>query len=275
VPSVFCGVCQTRLDEPPGLDPADRRPCPVCGSKSRQFNIHLSSQIEASGSLDIAISRPLYSLPDAARFARTNSRRLRRWAEGYSVGGKDYEGLLQIPQQVAPSQTLLSFENLVEAALIAGWRRRGIPLQRIRKAHALAIQQFGPHPLAHRNIYYAGRDLFVEADREGEGGTHFVTLTRAGQVALTSAVAVYLQTFDWAADVDKPYQWRPLEGADVVKLNPAIEFGLPNIRRVRTETLLRRFLARESVSVIARDFRLKPREVEHALRYEWALNEAA
>jgi uncharacterized protein (DUF433 family) len=60
-----------------------------------------------------------------------------------------------------------------------------------------------------------------------------------------------------------------------VKLNPEIEFGLPNVRRIRTETILQRFLARESIDEIADDFGLAEDEVEQALRYEWALPRAA
>ena len=65
------------------------------------------------------------------------------------------------------------------------------------------------------------------------------------------------------------------EGDNEVTLNPEVEYGLPAVRRVRTETILHRFLARESAEEIADDFGLEVASVEHALRYEWSLTRAA
>jgi uncharacterized protein (DUF433 family) len=222
---------------------------------------------------------PLYTVADTARFARATHQTLRRWAEGYRVGRRDYPPLLVLPADQPPDQPALSFENLIEAALIAQWRRRGIPLQRIRRAHALAIEEVGQHPFARHRIYVAGRDLFIEADEatKAEKGNSFTVLTKGGQRALAPAIEEYLRTIDWRSgnetlyERDAPYQWRPPEGDDVVKLNPELTFGQPAVRRVRTEVLLQRFLARESVWSLADDFRLEPSEVEQGIRYEFSL----
>lgn len=223
------------------------------------------------------VAVPLYTVSDAARYAHVARSTLKNWAEGYHAGRKSYPPLLVLPEKQPFDQTALSFENLIEAALIGHWRRRGIPLQRVRRAHSLAVEELGEHPFARNRIYLDGIDLFVEADRatEGEGGRVFTVLTQAGQRALGSIVADYLQFIDWQTGEGYAYQYRPPEGHNVVKLNPQIEFGLPNIHRVRTETILQRFLAQESVDEIANDFDLAENEVEQALRYEWALPKAA
>src|SRR5215207_9937688 len=93
------------------------------------------------------ISVPLYTLSDAARFAHVHRQTLKNWAQGYEAGGKWYPPLLALSEEEQPSdQTALSFENLIEGALVGHWRRRGIPLQRIRKAHFLAVEELGEHP---------------------------------------------------------------------------------------------------------------------------------
>jgi uncharacterized protein (DUF433 family) len=227
-------------------------------------------------------SVPLYTVADTARFARAPHQTLRRWAEGYRVGRRDYPPLLELPSDQPPDQPALSFENLIEAALIAHWRRRGIPLQRIRRAHALAIDEVGEHPFARHRIYVAGRDLFVEADEatRDDRGKSFTVITERGQRALAPAIEEYLKSIDWRSGAetpyrrDAPYQWRPPEGDDVVKLNPELTFGQPAVSRVRTEVLLQRFLARESVRDIAEDFRLEPSEVEQGIRYELSLTQS-
>jgi uncharacterized protein (DUF433 family) len=224
------------------------------------------------------IATPLYTVSDAARYAHVARSTLKNWAEGYQVGRgrKWYPPLLMLPDEQPFDQTALTFENLIEAALIGHWRRRRIPLQRIRRAHFLALEELGDHPFARNKIYVGGMDLFAEADREtvDEGGRSFTVLTRAGQHALAPIVAEYLEHIDWQTGEEYAYQYRPPEGRNIVKLNPEIEFGLPNVRRIRTETILQRFLAQESVDEIADDFGLDEEEVEQALRYEWALPRA-
>lgn len=220
---------------------------------------------------------PLYSLGDAARYSRTARGTLKRWAKGYELEGRTYPPLLAIPSDRPLGETALSFENLIEAALVGHWRRRGISLQRIRVAHHLAMDEFGDHPFARREVYVSGKDLFIEADAvaTGDAGSTFTAITRGGQRVLRPAIENYLRTIDWRTGEASPYQWRPPEGADVVRLNPRIDFGLPHVRRIRTEVILQRFMARESIREIAEDFDLKAGEVEQALRYEWALSAAA
>ena len=222
---------------------------------------------------------PLYAVADAARFARAHRQSLSRWAEGYRVGRRGYPPLLVLPGDRPFDQAALTFENLIEAALVAEWRRRGIPLQRIRKAHALAIEEVGDHPFARHEIYVSGRDLFIEADEatRSQEGRHFTVLTENGQRALAPAIERYLRTIDWRSGEegpyrrDAPYQWRPPEGDNVVTLNPELTFGLPAVRRVRTEVLLQRFMAREGFQEIAEDFGLEPTEVQQGIRYELSL----
>jgi uncharacterized protein (DUF433 family) len=219
---------------------------------------------------------PLYPIAEAARYARTHPQTLKRWAQGYEVAGREYATLLVLPPAGPSGQLLLSFENLIEAATITAWRRRGIPLQRIRRAHRLAIDEFGDHPFARRDIYVGGRDLFIRADEEfGEIGRSFTQITGGGQRVLAPAVEGFLSSIDWRTGDDAPYRWRPPEGDNQVTLNPEVEYGLPAVRRVRTETILRRFLARESSGEIAEDFGLDVESVEQALRYEWSLTRAA
>jgi uncharacterized protein (DUF433 family) len=223
------------------------------------------------------IVAPLYTLSDAARYAHVTKQTLKNWAEGYKAGRRRYPPLLDLPAEQPFDQTALSFENLIEASLVGHWRRRGIPLQRIRRAHALALQDLGDHPFARKRIYISGTDLFAEADAEtvSEGGRAFTVLTQAGQRALGAIVAETLEFIDWQTGAGYAYQYRPPEGRNIVKLNPEITFGLPNVKRIRTETILQRFLAQESVDEIAKDFDLAQDEVEQALRYEWALPKAS
>lgn len=222
---------------------------------------------------------PLYSIAEAARYSRAEASTLRRWALGYAAeDGEKYPPLLELPRDRPAGEPALSWENLVEAALISHWRARRISLQRLRRAHELAIAEFGPHPFARRDVFTDGVALFIAADDAdaNERPASFLTvITRNGERALAPVIASYLTRFDWQNQAEAPYQWRPPEGEDVVRLNPAITFGQPAVRRVRTEIILGRWLAKESLDEIAADFRLDRAEVETAVRYEVVLQRPA
>lgn len=50
--TVVCGNCGNELDVPPprsGLTPAERFPCPNCGSTARQYRIGLSASVRVGG----------------------------------------------------------------------------------------------------------------------------------------------------------------------------------------------------------------------------------
>lgn len=220
---------------------------------------------------------PLYSIAEAARYSRTKTPTLRRWVLGYEGGdGAAYPPLILLPAERPAGEPALSWENLVEAALFSHWRRKRLSLQKLRRAHEQAIVHFGPHPFARLDVYTDGLDLFVEADREIEDETHSGLLTvvsngkQAHQV-LAPTIMTSLSRFDWQKQTEAPYQWRPPEGADVVRLNPYIDFGQPGVKRIRTETIFGRWMAPEPIDEIADDFHLEVDEVEHAIRYEVVL----
>jgi uncharacterized protein (DUF433 family) len=216
-------------------------------------------------------SIPLYSLTDVARYSRAQQQLVRRLYLGYRDGAVVRPPLLTGTLAVdrpAP----LSFEDLIETALVAALRARRISLQAIREAHRIATREVGQHPFARRDILVAGSDIFMLAgevvDADGE---QLAALTKGGQRALEPVLAEYLQIVDWQEEW--PAEWRPRGG--IVRQNPEVEYGLPQVQGVRTEIIRGRFEADEPIKAIAADFGLTPSEVEHALRYELWLRPAA
>lgn len=216
-------------------------------------------------------SIPLYSLTDVARYSRAQQQLVRRLYLGYRDGDAVRAPVLK-GSVAADRSAPLSFEDLIETALIAALRLRHISLQAIRQAHRIAAHEVGDHPFARREILVAGSDVFMHAgeaaDRDGE---QLAALTKGGQRALEPVLAEYLHLVEW--EEGWPVQWRPRGG--VVRQNPEVEYGLPHVQGVRTEIIRGRFEADEPIQSIAVDFGLTPFEVEHALRYELWLRPAA
>ncbi|MHB0980409.1 MAG: hypothetical protein ACYC5Q_10140 [Thermoleophilia bacterium] len=186
-------------------------------------------------------ARPLYPVPEASRYARAKSSNVRRWLSGYDVSRRHYPPLLEPPAQRPQGDLALSFENLIEIALVTALRGSGISLQTVREAHQIAMREFGEHPFARRDVFVSGTDIFMKASELVEGEVeHLTALTRGGQRAFEPVLRTYLSRIDW--DNDWPVQWRPRDGG-VVLQNPEIVFGLPNVRGVRTEVIRARFEA--------------------------------
>jgi uncharacterized protein (DUF433 family) len=212
-------------------------------------------------------SVPLYSLTDLARYARAERQFVRRLYIGYRDRGAERPPVLH---PVVSGRAPFSFEDLIEASLVTALRARRISLQAIREARSIAEREIGHHPFARRDILIAGSDIFMRAGDHLDG-EQLAALTQGGQRALEPVLAQYLQLVDW--EEGWPAEWRPRGG--VVRQNPEVEYGLPQVRGVRTEVLRGRFEADEPISVIASDFGLSTDEVEHALRYELWLRPAA
>ena len=216
-------------------------------------------------------SIPLYSLADVSRYGRAQAQLVRRLYLGYRDGDVLRPPLLQSSANRS-NRAPLSFDDLIETALIAALRSRGISLQTVREAHRFAAAEVGEHPFARRDILVAGADIFMRAGEAlGEDAQHLAALTKGGQRALEPVLAEYLQHVDWQEVY--PVEWRPRGG--VVRQNPEVEFGLPQVRGVRTEIIRGRFEAEEPIDVIADDFGLISDDVQHALRYELRLRPAA
>jgi uncharacterized protein (DUF433 family) len=212
-------------------------------------------------------SIPLYSLTDVARYARAQSHLVRRLYLGYREGDREHPPVLQSPVG-DPRQAPLAFDDLIETAVITALRSRGFSLQAARIAHRTAEEEVGDHPFARGDVLVAGRDIYMRAAEHEE---HLADLTKGGQRAFERVLAEYLHKIEWQDQW--PVEWRPK--GDIVRQNPEIEFGLPQVHGVRTEIIRGRFEADEPIDVIADDFGLSSDDVQNALRYEFWLRPAA
>jgi uncharacterized protein (DUF433 family) len=216
-------------------------------------------------------ARLLYIVSDAARYTQATEGQVRRWLVGYDRMGGGHESFLQAAPERSRDKLALTFDNLIEVALVAALRAKGMSIQAIRKAHQVAEQEFGPFPFAQYPVYSSGEDIFIAASEFVRGqAEHLSALTKGGRRAWEPVLHEYLAEIDWREGW--PIEWGPYRG---VKLNPEVSFGLPNVSGIRTEIIRGRFMADESVCDIADDFGLLTDQVETALRYELTLRQAA
>lgn len=212
----------------------------------------------------------LYALPEAARLARVPRRTLEHWVKGYTyrVG----ERLTHADPVVRPAEDgSLTFINLMEMLTLAGYRRQGVSMQRVRKALDYARRSMDEaHVLASERLLTDGKELFWEFQQHDEGAGDLVVLT-SGQKVFPEAVMGYLREMEWGAD-HLAHRWWPgaIPGKGDVVVDPRRAFGAPVLAGtgIRTEDVFSRFSAGEPLAEVADDYGLSVGQAEAAIRLE-------
>lgn len=212
--------------------------------------------------------RPIYTLAEAARYARTSPQSIARWRAGYS-----YQ-TLQGPRRSeaitgGPGTGLLSFSELLEVAAVAAARAH-VAMRAVRRAVDAARRVYGvERPFLLLDLKTDGRELFIrELTGADEGvGDRYVNLSRAGQVAWEHIGAI-LKDLDY--EKGRASLWWVAGRSEPIVINPSVSFGRPYIfgRGISTDAIRSRLQAKESLAAIADDFGLTDTELAAALRFE-------
>jgi uncharacterized protein (DUF433 family) len=170
----------------------------------------------------------VYSIPEAARYARMHPATLRSWFSG----GKDRRPLR--PNEI-DSQDFkgLTFLDFVEAIAIRSLRRDyGISFQRIRQAVNLAKSRYGiDHPFAmeHHRTFVVGKEIHITLPEDQVNPVQ-ITGKDVGQKSFRPCLEGYMQdlTFDGngVANLYRAFEYRNQE----IILTPKIHFGEPVVK---------------------------------------------
>lgn len=214
--------------------------------------------------------KPIYSIPAAAHYLVLPASTVRFWTVGTEyrtrTGRKRSLPLIPLAEKDPPT---LSFWNLVEVYVLDGIRRHHkVTLQKVRKALRFVEERMEiDRPLIEQEFLTDGVNLFI--DRYSQ----LVNVSDEGQLALRDLLRESLARIerDPKGLANRIYPWlrSPNERRDVV-IDPRLSFGRPVLAgtTVPTEILGERFRAGDSIQDLARDYRLRPDQVEVAIRWE-------
>ncbi|BDG17699.1 DUF433 domain-containing protein [Thermus brockianus] len=210
--------------------------------------------------------RPLYTIPEAARYLGLSEATLRTWVRGRSYPRQGHQGYSPPLVETPGNGPYLSFFNLVEANVLAALRQKHhVPMRRIRQMVEYAKEALGePRPLL-LDLEAGLGDVFL---RQGE---KLLALTRTGQLALREVLESYLSRVE-RDERGLPLRFHPAVGtrlrSERVVLDPKVAFGAPTVRGVKTAVIALRFNAGESLEDIATDYGVGMEEVREALVFE-------
>jgi uncharacterized protein (DUF433 family) len=207
---------------------------------------------------------PRYGVAEAAHYLRLPPATLKTWVHGrIDANGHQAAPVIVLPR----GQTLLSFQNLVEAHVLSAIRREhGVSLQRVRKALNFVRRKLHQaNPLVTAKFQTDGVDLFVE-----EIGK-LINASRDGQTAMAEALRTSLERVEHASDglAVRLYPFIRGGGGDTrnILVDP-VSFGRPVVARsgVPVSVVVGRFRAGESVESIAEDYRIPVEQAHDAIR---------
>lgn len=212
---------------------------------------------------------PRYSIEEAASYLHIPSSTMHAWTRGqhYRTGGGTLRTFRPIIELADSKNKLLSFYNLAEAHILRATRDRNVPLRNVRAAirYIREVYPGSPHPMLSYDFSTFGKQVFI--DHLGQ----LVNATRHGQLGMRAILDKYLERIE-RDQVGKPRQVFPIY-SDRIAINPLLSSGKPIVRGtgIMISVLIDRKRAGETIPELAKDFGIKPLEVEEAIQeYEAA-----
>lgn len=223
------------------------------------------------------LNREMYSLTEAAGLLSTpeaplHTSTLKRWLEGHTQGGSFYPPVLRRERTGIEAVTWAEF---VEAGLLKEYRRRSIPLQRLRPMIEAMRSRFGiEYPLAHFRplVDPASREVVLGLQEElGLDRKLYLVVRKGGDMQPRLEFSEPVERFLDRVDFDEfavAERFRPFGKDSPLVIDPKQSFGIPTVRGIRTEILVEQFQAGEPIARIADDFGVSGEDVEEAIRWE-------
>jgi uncharacterized protein (DUF433 family) len=248
----------------------------------------VESRIMKAVDAEAFLSRPVYQVNEAARLLRLPDKTLRRWLDGDWKHGEYTPPLLRNEQTESWDVTWGEF---IGAGLLGQYRDPKLPpIERLRPLiQALAEEFETAYPLAIAKPLFSdgGRwQLFQLQSRfEVAEGLELVRqlvdvgnrLDEGYQLVLTPVAERFVSRVEFDAEgIAK--RWYPAAPDRRIVQDPAIAFGLPSIKGVRTETVAELRAAKQSSSAIVQTYAfygLTTADVRLAVEFEEQLVAAA
>jgi uncharacterized protein (DUF433 family) len=200
---------------------------------------------------------PAYQIGEAAAYAQISPQTVVAWHQ--------IEASLLAQRE---KRAALTYFQLIEVAVVAAFRKAGVPLKRIRAAREFAAHHLrSEHPFAEYKFKEEGRHLWLDSGQIADLKPNTVlSADQQGQLAWQSVIG-RLHEFEYEKE-GIVLQWHVAGRASPIIIDPRIAFGAPTVKGTPTWVIRGRWEAGESDTDIAEDFGIKREEVREALKFE-------
>ncbi len=211
--------------------------------------------------------KPAYTFSQAGKLAGVSSRTAKRWVYGDRSTEYPSRPVFGSTDQETKELPTVSFLQLAEIVVVAGFRKRRISLERLRRAHEFATQRFGiEYPFATLKMKTDGKYVLLEFEKS-EPGESLLALDMDGQFTLPGTVVEAIEGFEF--DPTWAVRWFPVGDKAPIVVDPRMGAARPTVigRGVTVDSIYRRWKAGYSSQVIGEDYELPPEVVEDVLRF--------
>ena len=222
----------------------------------------------------------LFAVREAARLLTLQTITLKRWLEGGKVSGTFY------PPVIRPEPTgsdVVTWGEFVEAGLLREYRRKDIPLQRMRPLiDQLRAESGTVYPLAKFRPWVdtAAREAVLRSQSEAQAEDFLIRRVGprdhpgAWQTQWTEPVREFIEKveFDAEGTVLRMY---PLGKRRLVAIDPQVQFGIPQVHGIRTEVLAESYAEVGDEQQVATEWGIPVDNVRAALQWELVTLKAA
>ncbi|WP_017305045.1 DUF433 domain-containing protein [Spirulina subsalsa] len=215
---------------------------------------------------------PIYSAGDAGRYLKIPPSTVRAWTVGYryavTAGSRTFQPIIETQMK---NPLRLSFINLIEIHVLRAIRKHHkLDLTKVRTALDYINQVFAtPHPLAQREFYTDGVDLFIKQygvsiNASSQGKTTLKNLLNTHLERIEpddKGLALKLYPFTRNQEENNPR---------LVVVDPYVSFGRMVITGtgIPTSIITERFHAGDSPEQIAKDYECDIEKIQEAIRCE-------
>lgn len=214
------------------------------------------------------LERPVYGVLEAAGLLGLRVDRARAWLDGYERERTVY------PPVIRPERTgndIVTWGEFVELGYLREYRRKGVPLQRLRPVIDELRREFGTaYPLATAKPYVYGKELVLKIQEKNDLPRSIAIVVATGQtIALADEAARFLKRVEFEpADKGDARRLHPAGLASPVVIDPLVRFGQPSVDGVATKRLWELFDAGEAIEDIADGYDMSTEFVRAAVAYE-------
>lgn len=194
--------------------------------------------------------------------------RARAWLDGYERRGVLYAPVIRAQSTGAD---IVTWGEFVELGYLREYRRKGVPLQRLRPVIEELRQEFGtPYPLATAKPYIYGKELVLELQEKNDIPRSIAIVISSGQtIALADEAMRFFKKVEFdPSESGEVRRLRPAGAASPIVIDPLVRFGRPSVNGVASERLWELFDAGESVEEIAEGYDMASELVRAAISYE-------
>lgn len=214
------------------------------------------------------LERPVYGGAEAAGLLGLRPDRVRAWLDGYRRRGITYPPVIRAEPT---GDEVVTWGEFVELGYLREYRRKGVPLQRLRPVVDALRDELGtPYPLATARPFVHGKELVLAAQERAGIPREIAIVVPSGQtVALADEAERFFKKVEFdAPDHGDARRLRPAGAASPVIIDPLVRFGRPSVGGVTTERLWELHDAGEPFAEIADGYDLPEDQVRSAIAYE-------